>query len=170
MGRRSGRSSSRTLKISSLFLYRNDERGIIVINLLLGLALALLMIGVLQQVAGLVFSGYMSNSNRAELQYSSRMVLDCIQQDIRTARDFQVSADGSQLTITSADGGNIRIYVNNGNLYRRDVSTVPVAENLYAVNFVKSGSRLQGKLELQDEESTYEIEFFCFSRALKAQE
>jgi hypothetical protein len=169
VGRRSGRSSSSTLSIRTRFLSAN-ERGLMLIDLLLGLALALLMIGILQQIAGLVFSGYVNSSDRAELQYSSRMALDCIQQDIRTARDFQTNADGSHLMISGSGGENILIFVGNGNLYRKYDSTVPVAENISKVNFIKSGSMLQCKLQLQNQEDGYEIEFFCFSRPLKAQE
>lgn len=170
MGRISDWSSSGTLNSSSLFLSVNDERGITLVGLLLGLTLALLMIGILQQLTSLIFYGYMNSSNRAELQFSSRIALDWIQQDIRSAQDFQVSADGSQLTISSATGVDIHIYVNNGNLYRKKVSSLPIAENFSNVNFIKSGSRLQGKLQLHKQENDYEVDFLCFSRAMKAQE
>lgn len=170
MGRIPGRSSLGTLKLSSLFFSANDERGNMLIELLLGFALALLIIGILQQAAGLVLSGYRNSNNRAELQYSSRMAMDCIQQDIRTSRDFQVSADAGKLIITGAGGENIRIYANNGNLYRVYKSTVPVAENISAVEFIKSGPRLHGKLMLHNQDGDYEIEFCCFSRVMQAQE
>lgn len=140
------------------------------IELLLGLALALLLMGILQQVAGLVFYSYRNSNDRAELLYSSRTALDCIQQDIRTSQDFQVSADGSRLLITGAGGENICIYASNGNLYRVYKSTVPVTENFSAVEFIKSGSKLQGKLMLHNQDSDCEMEFFCFSRVLQAQE
>jgi len=141
------------------------------IDLLLSLALALLMIAVLHQVAGLVFSGYRNNCNHAELLYSARTALDCIEQDIRTSQDFQVSADGSKLIITGAGGEYICVYAGSGNLYRTYEGTVvPVAENCSTVNFTKSGSRLQGRLQLENQEGDYEIKFFCFSRVRHAQE
>lgn len=170
MGRMSGRDSTSTLNFSTLSLVGNDEQGFMLMELLLGMTLALLIVGILQQVAGLVFSGYLNNSNRAELHYSARVALDCIQQDIRTSRNFQVSADGSKLIITGPGGENIYIYANNGNLYRVYNSTVPVAENFSAVEFIKSGARLQGKLMLHNQDDDYEIEFYCFSRVLQAQE
>lgn len=170
MGRMPDRSSPGTLNHSLLLLSGHKERGIMLIELLLALALALLIIGILQQVTGLVFNGYKNSNNRAELQYSSRMALDCIQQDIRTSRDFQVSADGNKLTITGPGGENIYIYANNGNLYRVYKSTVPVAENFSAVEFIKSGSKLQGKLIMHNQDDDCEIEFCCFSRVLQAQE
>jgi type II secretory pathway pseudopilin PulG len=170
MGRMPGRSSSGTLKCGLFLLSGNNERGILLVDLLLALALALLIIAILQPAAGLVFNGYMNSSNQAELQYSSRSALDFIQQDIRTARNFQVSEDGSQLIITGAGGKNILIFARNGNLYRKYKSTVPVAENISAVDFIKSGSTLQGKLKLYSEDTDYEVDFFCFSRVLKAQE
>lgn len=167
----SGGHCSGALKSSLLVVFGNDERGLMLMDLLLGLALALLIIGILQQVTGLVFNGYRNSSNRAELQYSARSALDCIQQDIRTSRDFQVSADGSKLIITGAGGEYIYIYVGYGNLYRvYEGTTVPVVENCSAVSFAKSGSRLQGQLQLQKQEENCEIEFLCFSRVLHAQE
>ena len=169
MGRMPGRSCSSALNLCKFFY--GNERGMMLMDLLLGLALALLLIGILQQVAGLVFSGYNTSSNRAQLQYSSRMAIDCIQQDIRTSQDFQVNADGTRLSITGADGDNFSIYANYGNLYRTYAGTaVPVAENLYSVNFIKSGSKLQGELKLRSQDDDYEINFFCFSRVLQVQE
>lgn len=167
----SGGHCSSALKSSLLFLYGSNERGIMLIDLLLSLALALLMIAVLHQVAGLVFSGYRNNCNHAELLYSARTALDCIEQDIRTSQDFQVSADGSKLIITGAGGEYICVYAGSGNLYRTYEGTVvPVAENCSTVNFTKSGSRLQGRLQLENQEGDYEIKFFCFSRVRHAQE
>lgn len=169
MGRMPDRSCSSALNLGKFFY--GNERGMMLIDLLLGLALALLLIGILQQVTGLVFSGYGNSSNRAELQYSSRMALDFIQQEIRTARDFQVNADGSQLTITEASGEDTQIYAKDGNLYRTYKGTaVPIAENLHSVNFIKSGSKLQGKLKLRSQDDEHEINFFCFSRVLQMQE
>ena len=167
----SGGHCSSALKSSLLFLYGSNERGIMLMDLLLSLALALLMIGVVQQVAGLIFSSYRNNSNQAELLYSARVALDCIEQDIRTSQNFQVSADGSKLIITGAGGEYICIYAGSGNLYRTYEGTVvPVAENCSAVSFARSGSRLQGRLQLENQEDDYEIEFFCFSRVRHAQE
>jgi Tfp pilus assembly protein PilW len=169
MGRMSGGSCSGALSPDKSFY--GNERGIMLIDLLLGLALALLLLGILQQVAGLVFKGYSASSNQAELQYASRMAIDCIQQDIRAARDFQVSADGSRLTISGANGDNVSIYAKYGNLYRTYEGTaVPMAENLAAVNFIKSGSRLRCELKLHSQDDDYEVNFFCFSRVLQMQE
>ncbi|MDD3853320.1 MAG: hypothetical protein ACOX6L_01310 [Syntrophomonadaceae bacterium] len=170
MGRIYGGSSSGALSVRGIFQTGADEHGIMLVDLLLGLALALLVIVSLQQISTLLLNGYSHNSEQAELQYSSRMALDCIQQDIRTSRDFQVNADGSQLIITGAQGENICIYTYGGNLYRRDVSTVPVAENISAVSFTKTGSRLQGKLKLHSQDDDYEVNYFCYSRVLQAQE
>lgn len=170
MGGIPGRSNTGTLNVRKIFRTGADERGVLLVDLLLGLALALLVIVTLQQISTLILNGYSRNSEQAELQYSSRMALDCIQQDIRTSKDFQLNADGSQLIITGAGGENIRIYANGGNLYRRDASTIPVAENISAVSFTKSGSRLQGKLKLHSQGDDYEVDFFCFSRVLQAYE
>lgn len=169
MGRKSGGRSSGTLNLKMFFQTAN-ERGIMLIDLLLGLALALLIIVTLQQISELILNGYSQNSEQAELQYSSRMALDCIQKDIRTSHDFQVSGDGSQLIIIGAGGENIRIYAFGGNLYRREVSTIPIAENISAVGFVKSGFGLQGNLKLHNQGDDYEVNYFCFSRVLQAKE
>lgn len=169
MGRISDRSCSSALNLDKFFY--GNEQGMMLMDLLLGLALALLLIGILQQVTGLVFSGYGNSNNCAELQYSSRMALDCIQQEIRTARDFQVNAEGSQLIITDAGGENIQIYTKDGSLYRTYEGTaVPIAENLSSVNFIKSGSKLQCELKLHSQDDDYEVNFFCFSRVLQMQE
>jgi len=170
VGRKRGRSSSGALNCGDFFFSGNDERGMMLMDLLLGLALALLLIGILQQVAGLVLSGYNTSSNRAQLQYSSRMAMNCIQQDIRTSRDFQVSADGTQLIINDASNENVKIYAKYGNLYRTYEGTaVPVAENLTSVNFIKFGSKLQCELKLHSQDDDYEVNFFCFSRVLQMQ-
>ena len=149
---------------------QTGEQGAILMELLLVLCLSLVILGILQQLTGLVYDAHINQQNQAELQYSARMALDCIQRDIRCARNFQVSADGSKLTITDAEGKRIRIFVQNRNLYRQDGSSSPVAENLASVNFRKSVSTLQGKLELEDTNSNYCLDFFCFARALKAQD
>lgn len=147
------------------------EQGYIYINMLLGLCLSLFILAVPQQLMGLVYEVHNNNCNRAELQYSARMALDCIQRDIRCARDFQVSADGSKLMITDADGEPIRIFVQNHNLYRQDGSSNPVAENMTAVHFHKSAAVLQGKLELEDSESgSYSLDFLCFARTRAVQD
>jgi hypothetical protein len=159
------------LKCGLFLLSGNNERGILLVDLLLALALALLIIAILQPAAGLVLNGYMNSSNCAELQYSARSALDCIQQDVRTSRDFHINEDGSKLIITGAGGEYICIYAGFGNLYRTYEGTVvPVAENCSTVSFAKFGSRLQGQLQLENQDGDYEIEFLCFSRVLHAQE
>lgn len=147
------------------------ERGTIYLDILLGLCLSLFILAVPQQLMGLVYEIHNNNYNRAELQYSARMALDCIQRDIRCARDFQVNGDGSKLTIVGAEGETIRIFVQNHNLYRQDVSNNPVAENMAAIHFNKSAAALQCQLELEDSESrSYALDFFCFARAQNAQD
>lgn len=166
-----GRSGINTLKLSALSFPASDEQGNMLIELLLGFALALLTIGILQQAVGLVLNGYRNSGNRAELQYSARVAQNWIQQDIRTARNFQVDADAAILMITGPDGEDIRIYAsNNGNLYRVYKSKVPVAENISAIEFIKSGARLRTKITLHNQGGDYEIEFCCFSRVMQAQE
>lgn len=148
----------------------SGEQGSLFIELLLALCFSLVILGILQQLTSLVYTDHNNNANQAELQYSARMALDCIQRDIRCARDFEVSADGSKLIITDAGGKIICIYVQNGNLYRQYVSNIPVAENLTAVHFDKSDATLQGKLKLKNNTSNYDLDFFCFSRTLQAQD
>ncbi len=161
-------SSTRRCRLKNLCL--RPERGAIFIEILLALCLSLFVLVILQQLMGLVYEAHINDSNRAELQYSARMALDCIQRDIRCARDFQVSADGSKLIISGAEGENIRIFVQNHNLYRQDVSNNPVAENMASVHFRKSAAALQGKLELEDSKSNYDLDFLCFARAQYAQD
>ncbi len=148
--------------------YLQYEKGDVYVDILLALCLSLFILAVLQQLMGLVYKTHAENNNRSELQYSARMALDCIRQDIRCARDFQVSADGSKLTITDAEGKNIHIFVQNHNLYRQDVTSNPVAENMAAVYFRKSADALQCKLELEDSKSNYCLDFLCFARAQNA--
>lgn len=166
----SGRNSTSTLKNSMFFLSTDNERGIMLVDILLGLAFTLVLIAILQQVASVVMKGYMNSCNQADIQYSLRSVFDSIQEDVRTAQGFQVSAGGNQLNITTTDGENIIIYAQNGNLYRKYKTSVPIAENISAVNFVKYNSVLQCNLKLNSENTEYEIDFFSFSRISLTQE
>lgn len=158
--------SKRTNVIKNL----HAEKGAVLFDLLLGLCFSLIIITTLQQLSGLLLAAQGEQAEQAELQYSARMALACIQRDLRCARDFQTSADGSKLIITDADGNTVRIFVQSHCLYRRNVSTIPVAENLLSVQFSKSSAGLQGILELQSGQQDYRLPFYCFARAMQAQQ
>ena len=167
MGGNFNRAGSDPGKSKMIVSSRMGEQGSLFIELLVALGLSLLILGILQQLMGLVYFAHINSACQAELQYSARMALDCIQRDIRCAQDFQVSPDGRKLMITDAEGKNICIFIQNHNLYRQDVSSILVAENLSAVNFRKSAAVIQGKLELEDTRSNYCVIFCYFSRTLK---
>jgi len=169
MGRKINRFDSVT-KGSSLTAYSaGREHGSVFLDLLVGLCLSLLILGIIQQLTGFFCASYGRHAAQAELQYSARMALDCIEKDLRCARDFQISADGRKLIIRDAKDQNIRIFVQNTNLYRQDVSSIPVAENMSAVHFTKKDDGLLAQLKLTDGQNNFCLEFFCYARALKGQ-
>lgn len=170
MGRKCNQFDSNAAGSGITIISPVGERGTIFTDLLMGLCLSLLILGIMQQLTGSVFEAHSRHANQAELQYSARMALDCIERDLRCARDFQVSADGSKLMIWDADDNYIRILVLNNNLYRQDVRSIPVAENLSAVHFNKNDAGLRGKLELKNGLNSYSLDFFCFARAMKDQD
>lgn len=169
MGREINQFNSDTAGLSLIAYSSGREHGRIFLDLLAALCLFLLIMGILQQLTGFFCGSYGRYAAQAELHYSARMALDCIEKDLRCARDFQVSADGSKLVITDAKDQNIRIFVRNANLYRQDVSSIPVAENMSAVHFIKKGDGLLVQLKLTDGQNSFRLDFFCYARALKDQ-
>lgn len=167
MGGKFGGGSSNPGRVKRIISLLNEEGAAAFVDFLVGLCLSLMLFGLMQQVAGMVYTVHSTHLNQAELQYSARMALDCIQREIRAARDFKVSEDGSKLMITDAEDKNIYIFVKNNNLYRQDVSCTPVAENLSAVHFRKTAAGLQGNLELNGSKSNYGLDFYCYARSLQ---
>lgn len=164
------RADSGSIKSRLIVSSQSGEQGAIFIDLLIALGLSLVIMGILQQLVVLVYAAHINNSHQADLQYSARMAVDCIQRDIRCARDFKVSPNGSVLMITDTEGRNIRIFIRNHHLYRKEVSSIAVADNLMTAHFHKSSAVLRGELELADSKSNYGLDFFCFARTLKAQD
>lgn len=169
MGRKINQCDSVATVSALTFFGFEREKGSVFLDLLVGLCLSLLILGIIQQLTAFFCVSYGKHAAQAELQYSARMALECIKKDLRCARDFQVSADGSKLIITDAKDKNIRIFVQNTNLYRQDVSSIPVAENMSTVHFTKKNDGLLAQLNLSDGQNNLCLDFFCFARALKSQ-
>jgi Tfp pilus assembly protein PilW len=153
------------------FGYRNmmsklgmDEQGAFLVDLLVGLALGLVVLGLVLNMLVVMETSHRQQSVEAELLYSGRVVQEVIQNQVRTAVDIEVINGGKTLRITDTEGKTTAYYSEHGNFYRSYKTSNPVAENVKSVRFVESEECLLVEVELQREEDSWQISFVCAIR------
>ena len=141
-----------------------DEKGALLVDLLMGLALGLAVLGLVLNMLVVMETSNHQQSIEAELLYSGRVVQEVIQSQVRTAVDMEVINGGKTLMITDPEGKTTAYYSEIGNFYRSYKTSNPVAENVKSVRFVESEECLLVEVELQREEDSWQISFVCAIR------
>ncbi len=144
-----------------------EAKGFLLIDVLASLTLGLAVIGLVLHMMVLMQASQCQQSVNAELLYSAQVVQDVIQSRVRTALDIQVIEDGSRLVIDDPLDGITSYYSDNGNFYRYDKTSNPIAENVQAIRFTEREDCLLVELELQREEEVLQINYVCALRCKK---
>lgn len=124
------------------------ERGSILLEFVLALGLSTLVLLAMFNLLVLLQRGYGQEMDRAELEYSARMAGELIIREVRAAHGFEVSADGKRLILQNGQGGVVRFYAEDRQLYRLGQVKTPVAENVLAVFFQQEGAMVKVELRL----------------------
>jgi Tfp pilus assembly protein PilW len=141
-----------------------DEKGALLVDLLVGLALGLTVLGLVLNMLMVMETSSRQQSIEAELLYSGRVVQEVIQNQVRTAVDIEVINGGDILVITDPEDKKTRYYSQKGSFYRSYKTSTPVAENVKSVRFVESEDCLLVDMELQREEDSLLMSFVCAKR------
>ena len=141
-----------------------DEKGALLVDLLMGLALGLAVLGLVLNMLVVMETSNHQQSIEAELLYSGRVVQEVIQSQVRTAVDMEVINGGKTLMITDPEGKTTAYYSKIGNFYRSYKTSNPVAENVKSVRFVESEDCLLVDMDLQREEDSLQMNFVCAKR------
>lgn len=141
-----------------------DEKGALLVDLLVGVALGLAVLGLVLNMLVVMETSNRQQSVEAELLYSGRVVQEVIQNQVRTAVDIQVINGGNTLLITDPEGKTTAYYSEKGNFYRYYKTSNPLAENVQSVRFMESEDCLSVDVELQREEDSWQMSFVCAIR------
>jgi Tfp pilus assembly protein PilW len=141
-----------------------DEKGALLVDLLVGLALGLVVLGLVLNMLVVMETSNRQQSVEAELLYSGRVVQEVIQNQVRTAVDIEVINGGKTLMITDPEGKTTGYYSEKGNFYRYYKTPNPLAENVRSVRFVESEDCLLVDVELRREEDSLLMSFVCAKR------
>lgn len=150
-----------------MMLFRS-EKGSTLVEVLIAVAISFwLATGLLTIYSGAT-KGYAVLEAAADCQYTARAAMEQIVADIRRAVHVQVSSDGGILDISAPDQ-SVRLYSQNGKLYRR-VSTsrgttaIPIADNVSALTFSDGGGLVAITLNITSGECTRSLTTAVMSR------
>ena len=140
------------------------DQGSILVEFTLALGLSALVLLAMLNMLVLLQRGYGQEIDRSELDYSARMAGELIAREVREACQLKVSADGKRLILLNGQGETVRIYVEDGQLYRLGQVKTPVAENVLAVFFQEEGAMVEVALSLACGGQSGEHSFCCCRR------
>lgn len=150
--------------IENIRKFFDDEKGFLLVDLLASLALGLAAAGLVINIMVVMQASSRQQSVDTELLYSAQVVQEVIQNKVRTALDIEIIDGGRVLRINDPRDGVTSYYSENGNFYRYDKTSNPIAENVQAIHFAESEGCLLVDLDLRREQESMGISFVCAIR------
>lgn len=112
-----------------------QDRGSTLAEMLVAIGLAALVISCLMSLYWASSNALLKLTAAADAQYSARIAIHKMSEDIRGALSVSIPEGGSNLLLVTANNETVNYYTANTELYRDGLAKVPVAENISSICF-----------------------------------
>lgn len=142
------------------------NRGVVLLELLTALPLAMLVLLASLSVFSLMQAGFERLFQDAEQQFYARVLLEQINRDVKQSHSSEVKNGGTVLCLRGREGGEVRYYFNRRQVLRSSGgSSIPVTENTKSIYFCDlNEDTIQVDLELEQDQNSFFISSICTRR------